>query len=60
MKSFSILLSGAGVLLFFFSFLFWMLEDYQGEQASMWPIFLGLALVGAGIVLFIKSNSREG
>ncbi len=57
MKAFGIILTGFGVILSFFTFLFYTLEDYTpyADPVPLWPIFLGVAMGLIGLVCLKKT-----
>ncbi len=57
MKAFGFILTGIGLLLSFFTFLFFTLEDYTpyADPVPLWPMFLGAALTIVGIVCLKKT-----
>ena len=58
MKTFGIILAGIGLILFFFTFLFFTVEDYYpyDDPVPLWPVFLGVAMVIVGLALFKKKS----
>jgi hypothetical protein len=59
MKIFGYILTGIGLILFFFTFLFYTLEDYTpyADPVPLWPIFLGVAMVIVGTIFLKKRPS---
>ena len=58
MKAFGIILTGAGLVLFFFTFLFFTLEDQTpyADPIPMWPIFLGVVMTILGLICYTKKS----
>ena len=56
MKAFGIILTGFGLILSSFTFLFFTLEDYSpyADPVPLWPIFLGFVMVFLGLVCLKK------
>jgi protein-S-isoprenylcysteine O-methyltransferase Ste14 len=54
MKAFGIILAGVGLILFFFTFLFFTVEDYHpyDDPVPLWPVFAGVAMVIVGLALY--------
>jgi len=58
MKALGIILTGAGLVLFFFTFLFFTLEDQTpyADPIPMWPIFLGVVMTILGLICYTKKS----
>ena len=58
MKVFGVILTGIGLILTFFAFLFFTLEDYTpyADPVPLWIIFLGVAMVIVGAVCLKKTR----
>ena len=60
MKAFGVVLTGFGLILAFFTFLFFTLEDYTpyADPVPLWPVFLGVAMVIVGLVCMKKTSNK--
>jgi hypothetical protein len=58
MKALCIILTGLGVVLASFTFLFFTLEDQTpyADPVPMWPIFLGVAMVILGLICYTRKT----
>ena len=58
MKVLCIIVTGLGVILTFFTFLFFTLEDQTpyADPVPMWPIFLGIALIILGLTCYSRKS----
>ena len=56
MKALCVILTGVGLILSFFTFLFFTLEDQTpyADPVPMWPIFLGVAMVILGLTCYSR------
>ena len=57
MKIFGAILTGVGLILSCFTLLFFTLEDYTpyADPVPLWPVFLGVALLVAGLICSTKT-----
>ena len=58
MKVLCIILTGLGTALFFFTFLFFTLEDQTpyADPVPLWPMFLGLIMAFLGLVCYSRKS----
>ncbi len=58
MKALCVIVTGLGVVLSFFTFLFFTLEDQTpyADPVPMWPIFLGVAMIILGLVCYTRRS----
>lgn len=58
MKVFGFILTGIGLILSFFTFLFFTLEDYTpyDDPVPIWPMLLGVAMIIIGVVCLKKTQ----
>jgi hypothetical protein len=52
------MLTGLGLVLAFFTFLFFTLEDQTpyADPVPMWPIFLGIAMIILGLTCYSRKS----
>ena len=58
MKAMCVILTGLGVVLASFTFLFFTLEDQTpyADPVPIWPIFLGVAMTILGLICYTRKS----